>query len=169
MHQGAAFDEHLAYAGVHRRPSPGPPNYGRRLPGSWAISSGGLVVAKSALFRTPKHGHPSCRSLAPPLPTEPASLGFGGDPLSLPARALGPLCAKFGGSCAEITPRTPAEPGRLGYLQAPFLKPIQKNKTRWERRRVSLPPGSFITGAEAKQSFAGSSLPSLLLRKRVVL
>ena len=40
-----------------------------------------FVVAKSALFRTPKYGHPSWRSLAPPLPTEPASLGFGGDPV----------------------------------------------------------------------------------------
>ena len=94
MHQGAAFDEHLAYAGVHRRPSPGPPNYGRRLPGSWAISSG--RQNQDGLFFLP--------------------------------RALGPLCAKFGGSCAEMTPPTPAEPGRLGYLQAAFLKPIQKTK-----------------------------------------
>ena len=72
--------------------APRPPFYGGRPPGRWSLASGGsehktvrfsclgdtgpFVVAKSALFRTPKCGHPSCRSLAPPLPTKPASLGF---------------------------------------------------------------------------------------------
>ena len=81
-------------AGVHRRRPPGPPIYGS---GSLWLGSSfrraksrfvsvllpghrDLVVAKSAIFRTPKCGHPSCRFLAPPLPTKPASLGFGGGP-----------------------------------------------------------------------------------------
>ena len=70
---------------------------------------GTLVVAKSAVFRTPKRGHPSCRSLAPPLPTKPASLGFGGDPdrtiwFFLP-RGHRPLFGqKFERVCAVRTP-----------------------------------------------------------------
>ena len=82
-------------AGVHRRRPPGPHITGDALlknfytlPAAlrqdlYSFSprpTGAFVVAKSALFRTPKCGHPSCRSLAPPLPTKPASLGFGGDP-----------------------------------------------------------------------------------------
>ena len=35
-----------------------------------------LVVAKSAPVGTPMRGHPSLRSLAPPLKIKPASLGF---------------------------------------------------------------------------------------------
>ena len=78
-----------------------------------------IVVAKSALFRTPKRGHPSWRSLAPPLPTEPASLGFGGDPNddrpSFLPWALGPTCAKLKGLCAAQTPPSATEPGqRIG-------------------------------------------------------
>ena len=54
----------------------------------------GIVVAKSALFRTPKYGHPSWRSLAPPPPTKPASLGFGGGP-----KVAGPSCRRGTGPC----------------------------------------------------------------------
>ena len=80
MRQGDSFDERLRAAGAHRRRPPGPPVTGDALLKDRHFHPAGIVVAKSALFRTPKCGHPSCRSLAPPLPTKPASLGFGGDP-----------------------------------------------------------------------------------------
>ena len=76
---GAASGERLRGAGAHSH-CPQTPFTGDALLGNWYFHPAGIVVAKSALFRTPKCGHPSCRSLAPPLPTKPASLGFGGDP-----------------------------------------------------------------------------------------
>ena len=44
------------------------------------------VVAKSASLNLP-FGQATLRSLAPPFPTKPAPLGFGGDPI-MPAAAL---------------------------------------------------------------------------------
>ena len=91
---GDGSDERLRTAGAHSHLSPGPPLRGTpscvlgqfqpagKTKSDFPSCPGGtdpFVVAKSALFRTPKHGHPSCRSLAPPLPTKSASLGFGGD------------------------------------------------------------------------------------------
>ena len=72
--------------------------------------TGPFVVAKSALFRTPKHGHPSCRFLAPPLPTKPASLGFGGDP---PIKCLRCTDTAYSGRArAAGPPATTAAPNR---------------------------------------------------------
>ena len=48
-----------------------------------------LVVAKSAPVGTPMRGHPSLRSLAPPLPGEPAALGFAGSTGEINQNATG--------------------------------------------------------------------------------
>ena len=45
-----------------------------------------LVVAKSAALRAPRRGHPSLRSLAPPLPT---ARGAAGAPFGLAKREMG--------------------------------------------------------------------------------
>ena len=50
-----------------------------------------LVVAKSAPVGTPLPGHPSLRSLAPPLPNRPTALGSVGDPRSWATQKAGPL------------------------------------------------------------------------------
>ncbi len=50
-----------------------------------------LVVAKSAPVGTPLPGHPSLRSLAPPLPNRPTTLGSVGDPRSWATQKAGPL------------------------------------------------------------------------------
>ena len=50
-----------------------------------------LVGAKSASFRFPLTRKTALRFFAPPLPTEPASLGFGGVPATLP-QAMQLLC-----------------------------------------------------------------------------
>lgn len=50
-----------------------------------------LVVAKSAPVGTPMRGHPSLRSLAPPLPNRPTALGSVGDPRSWATQKAGPL------------------------------------------------------------------------------
>ena len=107
---------------------PSPPDRGSRpldprLRGtpSWFLGQSrpaGIVVAKSALFRTPKHGHPSCRFLAPPPPTEPALLGFGGDPNNEPVLLVpgtqAPTKWKFGSIRAVRTPPSLAKPWQLG-------------------------------------------------------
>ena len=61
-----------------------------------------LVVAKSAPVGTPMRGHPSLRSLAPPLPNRPTALGSVGDPRSWATQKAGPLpmaviCTPFTG------------------------------------------------------------------------
>ena len=48
-----------------------------------------LVVAKSAPVGTPMRGHPSLRSLAPPLPNRPTALGSVGDPRSWATQKAG--------------------------------------------------------------------------------
>ena len=66
-----------------------------------------LVVAKSALHRfRPRTAKTALRSLAPPFPTEPASLGFGGGPKPPPGRD--PAALALRGS----TPRRPQQTGK---------------------------------------------------------
>ena len=70
-------------------PAAGPPLCGAGLAQQLEDTLGhlvglGLVGAKSASFCFPLTRKTALRSFAPPPPTEPASLGFGGDPAMLP-------------------------------------------------------------------------------------
>ena len=73
-----------------------------------------LVVAKSAPVGTPLPGHPSLRSLAPPLPNRPTALGSVGDPRSWATQKAGPLplaaapCGSFSCHASRPPPRRTA-------------------------------------------------------------
>ena len=90
-----------------------------------------LVVAKSALLRfRPRAAKTALRFLAPPLPTEPASLGFGGGPeKGLPAPAGtggGPVVVLLG-----------AAAGRGSYFFIPRFFLIQgSNLKPYERQNI---------------------------------
>ena len=69
-----------------------------------------FVEAKSTPFGTPcGGGHSSLRSLASPLPNEPAALGFVGGPVSCSAASALPCHARVGRAAGS--PRPPIRPG----------------------------------------------------------
>ena len=106
---GGHLHGHFACGSAHRRRPPDPHLRGRVTLGFWSVPAG-IVVAKSALFRTPKYGHPSWCSLAPPLPIEPATLGFGGGPNRV---SFAPLSGPLGPGFSKVYQHLHAIPPRL--------------------------------------------------------
>ena len=73
--------------------------------------------------------------------------------------------AAVGAGSGSAGGETPPLRQAFGFLRADSIRPYENGKT-WERPQEPFPRFWLVTGAEAKRSFAESSLPSFLSRKR---
>ena len=111
-----------------------------------------LVVAKSAPVGTPLPGHPSLRSLAPPLPNRPTALGSVGGPSS--------WAVKKRGRCQWQRP--------LRFLRLSRLTPSATAHCSPLRKKLLVPSAQLLfclRGALYACSRAFSASPYLRLKK----
>ena len=127
-------------------PAPGPPLRGT-LPGQSFRASGAGGSADCLPFRAAAAGWDLGRK--PSGWTRKARL----------------VLAAVGAGSGSAGGETPPLRQAFGFLRADGIRPYGNRKT-WERPQEPFPRFGFVTGAEAKRSFAESSLPSFLSRKR---
>ena len=97
-----------------------------------------VVLTKSAALRTPRCGHPSLRSLAPPLPTTTTTLGRGWAP-----RGSAPYDPSSSQSALSSV-----SAGMAKTALAPLLRLSQMQPLRWVAfgvpgRMISAPTGNY--------------------------